>query len=167
MHESLQHPVIVIHDFPAADASVVLDEAELVHESDYFASYDDGARRLWLTLARDLDSGTHTLDVGAGGPGTSGVGGTGGTAGQTGGTSGAAGESTSAGGSLPDTSGTDAGASDDSATTSTSTSGTGGDSSSGDGGCGCRQSPSPSHHAALLGAFALLACARRRRTRAA
>ncbi len=173
VRESLRHPTIVVHDFPSAAPSVVLDGAALIHESDYYASYDTAGRKLWLTLASDLASGAHTLDLEAdaaatgGSSGTGGSGGTGssGTSAGTSGAAGESGESTSAGGSLPETTGTDAGASDDASAASATTSSGAGGSGSSDGGCGCRQSPSASPHSTLLGAVVLLGCGRRRRMR--
>lgn len=177
VRESLRHPVIVIHEFPARAPSVVLDGAELLHETDYYASYDSAGQKLWLTLARDLGNGPHTLDVeasetetgsagGSGGGSTSAGGSTnaGGT-GETGGAAGGPSDSTSAGGSLTETAGIDAGGAGGSAATTTPGNDGGNDSS--DGGCGCQLGPSSSRHSLLLGAIAALAWSRRRRTQRA
>lgn len=179
VHDSLRHPVMVLHDFPGGEPAVELDGTALEHESDYYASYDSDGRRLWLTLARTLESGEHTLEIGVAASGVGGNGGaggsdgTGGAAAQAGGaggmseTRGAAGEGGSSGGSSVETGGPDTSAATPTASTTTSTSAGGsaggGDGGSSDSGCGCRQGPTSPGYSVLLGALAVLTLARRRR----
>jgi hypothetical protein len=98
----LFRPVFVVHDMGAGAPLVRLDGAELVADRDYFASFDAASDKLWLTLARDLAAGPHSLAIaGEGGtlpPDTPGGAGSGAGGGSSAGRGGSAG-STSGGAS--------------------------------------------------------------------
>lgn len=151
----LVRPVLVVHEFGDGEPVVRIDGADAVLDSDAFVSRDAATGKLWVTLARDLDAGMHTIVVaseggpippddtgGGGGDGTGAADGTGGV-GSAGGTAGAGeGEGTGAGGGDASGGGSSAAADD-----------------AGSSGCGCNGAARTAPWWALV----LLAVRRRRR----
>jgi hypothetical protein len=75
---TLARPTIVVHDFPSSEIEGVrVNSEDLAHENGYFASYDAGTRRLFVTIDRTLDAGENVIAIAAGGVelGDAGVGG--------------------------------------------------------------------------------------------
>ena len=66
--DSLTRPVFVIHEFPAGDHFVSVDGEPLTADGDYYASYDQTQARLWITLDRTLEEGSHTISVSSSAP---------------------------------------------------------------------------------------------------
>jgi hypothetical protein len=62
--KTVDSPVFVLRDYtaPVPPTRVLLNGVELRADLDYFASVDETADALWLTLARPL-SGTSTLSI--------------------------------------------------------------------------------------------------------
>jgi MYXO-CTERM domain-containing protein len=152
----LVRPVLVAHDYAGEDEVVRLDGEELAADADYYASYDPATARLWITIDRTLEGGSHTIVIGpaggelppddggatddgaTGGGATGSIDDSGGGSGAEAGDSGAGGDGTSAGAD-------------------------GGD--GGAGGCGCRATSRTGPPVLVLGLLAIPAL-RRRRARA-
>lgn len=60
---AIENPVFRVHGVDGVPACLMLDGKALAVDEDYFASYDEQARTLWLTLRRTW-SGGHTLSGG-------------------------------------------------------------------------------------------------------
>ena len=60
---TLRKPLLVVRGVTAYPATVRLNGATLVRDTDYFPSLRAGANELWLTLNRDLAAGANRLEL--------------------------------------------------------------------------------------------------------